>query len=168
MCVGGCWANYGNTDPVNDHWPADEFATIYAICKQIDGDNQDGSSTRSGAKALQQLGRIQNYAFTTSVDTITAWLQSGKGPLCTGTDWTSDAFAVDDRNFLHFAGTVVGGHEWLIVGVRVDLHAYVGCTSWGPFGANRDGRFLVDIDEYAALLARQGDCCSAVELPIAA
>jgi hypothetical protein len=165
-CVAFGWANFGNTDPVDDRYTNDDGHTLYREVKAIDGDTQDGSSTRSGAKAMQARGRIKNYAFTTNVETVRAWVRS-KGSVVTGTDWYDGMFDVDGEGFVHATGSVAGGHEWAIVGDRPDLGALVGVTSWGAFGVNADGRFVISYHDYAMLLGASGDACAAVELPAA-
>lgn len=172
-CVGNGWAQFGNSDPVEDNYAERDARAIYYEATVIDGqpDNPDapgggqqGSTVRSGAKAMVNRGRIQAYAFADSTDTITAWLRSS-GPVVVGTDWTDDMFYPDAQGFVAPTGSVAGGHCYLLIGVSADGQVYTFLNSWGAsFGLA--GRFKMHVTDFAELLAGNGEACTAVELPL--
>lgn len=172
-CVGNGWAQFGNSDPVEDNFSEKDARAIYYEATVIDGqpDNPDapgggqqGSTVRSGAKAMVNRGRIKAYAFANSTDTITAWLRSS-GPVVVGTDWTNDMFYPDAQGFVAPSGGVAGGHCYLLIGVSADGNVYTFLNSWGSsFGLG--GRFKMKVSDFAGLLANQGEACTAVELPL--
>lgn len=172
-CVGNGWAQFGNSDPVEDSYSEKDARAIYYEATVIDGapDNPDasgggqqGSTVRSGAQAMQNRGRIQAYAFASSTATITAWLQQ-HGPVVIGTDWTDDMFNPDAEGFVSPTGSVAGGHCYLLDGVNSAGDVYSFLNSWGSaWGLN--GRFKMHVGDFAKLLAAQGEACTSVELPL--
>lgn len=165
-CVGFGWADWGNCLPVNDHFVTADGHALYYECKIIDGEPnaEDGSDTRSGAKAMQQRGRLQNYAFAQSVKDVEAWLLS-KGPVVTGTNWYDGMFEPDRNGFVKPTGWLAGGHEYLMIGADSKAQVFTFANSWGPdWGVN--GTFKMSYADYQRLFNRQGDACVAVELPL--
>lgn len=163
-CVGFAWAQFGNTTPVDDHWPNEMGHTLYARAKVIDREPgmENGSSTRSGAKAMQQIGRLRNYAFARSINDIVAWITT-QGPVVTGTNWHTGMFNPDSTGRVRPTGQVEGGHEWVLAGYIPNESLLIGANSWGP-NWGRDGLFTITVDDYAMLFANGGDACTAVEL----
>jgi papain like protease len=171
-CVGNGWANWGNTEPVVDHYDETVARAIYYEATVIDGqpDNPDapgggqqGSTVRSGAKAMQNRGRLGTYAFASSVDDAVAWIKT-KGPIVMGTDWTSDMFTPDPTGRIHPTGAVMGGHCYVGNGYDPTLNDILFEQSWGTsWGVN--GTFRMSIPEFITLFDNQGEACASVELP---
>jgi hypothetical protein len=163
-CVGFGWAGWGDTLPVDDRYTNPDGDAIYEEAKVIDGEpnQENGSTVRSGAKAIQNRGRLKTYAFAASIDEVRAWLD-GHGPVVFGTDWDQPMFTPDANGFVHPDGNVAGGHCYVCVGDLVSEGALLFQNSWGAsWGAA--GRFRMTYADAAALLARQGEACAAVEL----
>lgn len=164
-CVGFGWAQWGNTDPVNDNFTDDDGHRVYYECKIIDGEpsQENGSSVRSGAKAMKARGRIGAYVFATSMADIKAWV-TNKGPVVIGTDWTSNMFHPDINGIVHPTGGIAGGHCYLLIEWRADdLLTFQ--NSWGSdFGDN--GYFRMHATEFQGLIDAQGEACAGLELPL--
>lgn len=163
-CVGFGWADFGNSDPINDSYTNADGDAIYYECKVIDGEPnaEDGSDVRSGAKAMLARKRIAAYAFAKTLDVAETWVKT-KGPIVVGTDWTEDMFTPTQGNFVVPTGAVAGGHCYLWSGVEDDV--YIFTNSWGADWA-MGGQFKMQKADFASLYASNGEACAAVELPI--
>lgn len=166
-CVGFGWAGWGDSLPVRDSYTDADANAVYYAAKVIDGEpgQENGSTVRSGAKAMQQRGRLSAYAFAASVDEVKVALRSG--PVVFGTDWTQDMFKPDAHGLVSPTGPIAGGHCYLCIGYDPEQGVFRFRNSWGAeWGLNGD--FLVHEDDAAKLLAQQGEACVAVELPLPA
>lgn len=170
-CVGNGWAQWGNTAPVDDHYDEPAARAIYFEATVIDGqpDNPDvpgggqqGSTVRSGAKAMQARGRLKTYAFAKSIDEVRAWLD-GHGPVVFGTEWDQPMFTPDSKGFVHPDGNSAGGHCYVCVGDLPSEGALLFENSWGT-SWGLAGQFKMSYTDAASLLARQGEACAAAEL----
>ena len=133
-CCGHGGAAWGDCLPVDDNWGEDVALALYAECKAIDGDNQDGSTVRSLAKALKARGRLSKYAFGTLAEARAFIL--AQGPVILGIDWTDDMFMPDGSGVVHAGGPVAGGHCLLAFGADESycfLQNSWG-TAWGTHG----------------------------------
>lgn len=164
-CVGFGWAGWGDALPVDDRFTNADGDAIYYEAKVIDGEpgQEDGSDVRSGAKAMQNRGRLSAYAFTTSVPTVRAFL-AAHGPVVFGSDWYDAMFTPDANGFVAPSGSVAGGHCYVCVGDVPSKGALLFQNSWGDWGPLH-GRFYMTYTDAQALLSQQGEACSAVELP---
>lgn len=161
-CVGFGWAQYGNTDPINDNFTDDDGHKIYYECKVIDGEPnaEDGSDVRSGAQAMVNRGRIATYVFAENMNDIKDWVDT-RGPIVVGTDWMNDMFNPDAQGFVQPTGDVAGGHCYLLVGYGDGVLTFQ--NSWGTsFGLN--GYFKMKEADFATLMANRGEACAAQEL----
>lgn len=168
-CVGYGCAQFGNTNPFDDHWVNAVGDAIYYEAKIWDGEQgqENGSSVRSGLKSLKARGRILAYAKAASTDEITAWLK-GHGPVLVGTEWTRDMFTPDGNGYIIPTGQVDGGHCYLIVGYLADEDAYLVLNSWGS-AWGLAGYFKIKVSDFAILLAgiqNAGEAWAAAELPL--
>lgn len=166
-CVGFGWAQWGNTQPIDDNYVNQDGHDIYYECKVIDGEpkEENGSYVRSGAKAMQDRKRNQLYAFASTVKEIRDWVQSGKGPVVVGTDWYNDMFDVGQDGFVQPTGGVAGGHCFLLIGDHPSEGAFEFQNSWGSsWGQN--GRFKMKYEDFDKLLQADGEACVTVELPL--
>lgn len=166
-CVGFGGAQWGNTLPVDDHFGNQEGEDLYYACKVIDGEPhaEDGSDVRSLAKALQQAGRLQTYAFAADVGQIIAWLQ-GEGPLIIGSNWTNDMFNPDANGVVSITGGNAGGHCYVAdeYDPGTDMLGFL--NSWSE-GWGLKGRFYIPRPAFVTLWADGGEALAAVELPLA-
>lgn len=162
-CVGFGWAQWGNTDPIQDSYANVDGDDIYYEAKIIDGEpgQENGSQVRSGAKAMKARGKLAGYVFAASVDEIRTWVLT-KGPVVVGTDWTADMENPDSAGYVKPTGPVLGGHCYVVVGASpTDLHFQ---NSWGKDWGTPPGYFRMKTVDFAALFANQGDACAALEV----
>lgn len=166
-CVGGGCAQFGNTQPVDDHFTNTDLHAIYYEAKVIDGEPkaEDGSSVHSGVKALKNRGRVGTYAWSSKLDEIKAWVLT-KGPMIVGTLWYQNMFYPDPNGFVKPTGSVAGGHCYLIIGWD-DADNVTFLNSWGKSWGN-NGRFFMKASDFATLIDGNFEGCAVVELPLAA
>lgn len=170
-CVGNGWAQWGNTDPINDSYTEDMAKSIYYDATCFDGDcdstYQNGSTVRSGAKAMQmpKRARLSTYAFASTVDDAITWIMQ-QGPVVFGTDFTWDMESPDSTGLVHPTGGVAGGHCYIGVGFDPTTNKIKFLNSWGPdWGVG--GNFYMYKNEFEQLFADAGEACTAVELALA-
>ena len=162
-CVGHGGAAWGDCLPVDDNWGGDVALALYAECKAIDGDAQDGSTVRSLAKVLKARGRLSKYAFGTLAEARTFLL--AQGPVILGIDWTEDMFMPDGSGVVHAWVPVAGGHCLLAFGAD-ESYCYLQNswgTAWGTHGCCK-----ISWADLAKVFAGGGEACAAVELPVSA
>jgi hypothetical protein len=172
-CVGNGWAGWGDSAPVVDTFTETDARRIYYEATVIDGTNDDpdapgggqqGSTVRSGAKAMQNRGKLTAYAFTTSLSSIREWL-ANHGPVVFGTDWTSDMFTPDASGLISVGGPVDGGHCYLCIGYDTVAGTFRFRNSWGAsFGLGGD--FILSSTDVQRLLTgidSPGEACMAAE-----
>ena len=118
-----------------------------------------GSDGLSAAKAAQSMGLISGYLHATSLDATLTALQAG--PVITGVRWYSGFDNPDSNGVVHKQGTIRGGHEFALLGCDVDKRYLLALNSWGEsWGLN--GTFKIPFDDFAQLLAEDGDVTSFV------
>lgn len=172
-CVGFTGLDFGNTLTVDDAWVNDEGHTIYYACKVIDGEPgaEDGSYTRSLCKVLQQMSRIDAYAFTSQTSHAIEYLHA-KGSVFTGIPWDDNMFDVDANGFIIPGGNEAGGHEIEVLGHDPDGYgtgtpAVKFVNHWTD-GWARGGFAYMTVDHWQSLVDRGGDIAACLELPLPA
>jgi len=167
-CVGFSGASFGICSPINDKYNNDIAHTFYYMCKEIDGEpeSEEGSYVRSIAKVLQDIGRIESYAFAFSIQDIIWWLLN-KGSVIVGTVWTNDMFEVDFNNVIHITGNTVGGHAYLLKDIKIinGITYLIIKNSWGD-GWGRLGEAYISLADFEILFKYGGEAMTAVELPL--
>jgi hypothetical protein len=173
VCVGDGFAQWGNTLPVDDKYTQTDARAIYYETTIIDGwpddpdapgGGQQGATVRSGAKAMQNRGRLSTYAFASSTSTVTQWIQQ-KGPVVIGVNWYSGMFSTDANGYIRITGGVEGGHCVILRGYLASEAAYLGENSWGPEWGQA-GTFKLKVTDFGRLLSEDGEAVAAVELPL--
>lgn len=176
-CTGNALAQCLNADyfrptlkKVNKGQPLLEHdaVTFYSLATRLDGiahntypPTDGGSSGLGVAKAGQRLGFVKSYRHAFSFTAFLSALQTQ--PVIVGTAFYEGMEDPDKTGLVHLTGQVVGGHEYLALGVDYQKRHITFLNSWGPsFGVN--GRFQLTINDFQALLADQGD----VTIPIGA
>lgn len=168
-CVGHGWAQFGNTNPVDDHYTHEDALDIYLAATTNDGNpddprkpggGQQGASVRGGAQAMVQKGRLNGYAFAGSIDTVKAWVRS-KGPVVFGTDWLTGMDNPDGNGLIHATGTYRGGHCYTVLADVGGLAKIL--NSWGA-GWGKQGYAYISWADLGSLLNSGGEACTAVEL----
>lgn len=172
-CVGQAWRNWLDCAPIMSPLTVgpDAFAIYDAAIKvdefpQNDNDvaRQEGTSVRAGAKVLQTLGHIAAYHWAASAEEVFDWLLTG-GTIIAGTPWTQGMFTVDKGGLIHPAGNVVGGHAFLLDGASQRRGVIRLFNSWGNWG--RGGHAWIMGEDFATLLAQEGEACAAVQQRVA-
>jgi hypothetical protein len=163
-CVGFSCADWGNTLPIDDKYTNADANKIYYECKVIDKEpkQENGSTVRSGCKALKNRKRLNAYAFSSTMDAILQWITS-KGPVMCGTDWTSGMMNPDSRGLIKPTGSIVGGHAYTMIGYDSAYDEFVFLNSWGKNWAV-NGVFRMKQSDFKKLFADQGEAAAAVEL----
>ena len=166
-CVGFGWAGWGDAAPVEDRFQNADAHAIYYEAKVIDGQprQENGSTVRSGAKAMVNRRRLGAYVFAEKVEEVEQWVL-GHGPVVVGTDWTQDMFSPDKDGFIRPTGRIAGGHCYLMIGYDETADVFTFDNSWGP-AWGLEGRFKMHASDFADLLASQGEACAGLELPLA-
>lgn len=173
-CVGNGWAQWGNTLPIDDKYTEKDARAIYYDATVFDGQpddpdapggGQQGSSVRSGAKAVQKRSRLATYAFASSIDDIKKYLQTKQGPVVIGSDWYNDMFNPDSNGYVKPTGGVAGGHCFLLIGDLESEGAFEFLNSWGD-SWGLGGHFKMKYEDFNTLFQAQGEACAAVELAL--
>lgn len=170
-CTGNAAAQLINTD----YFAASRTASylgeadavkIYELATHLDGipDNtypptDGGSSGLGAAKAGKQLGYFTGYKHAFGFDHFAAALQLQ--PVIVGTTWYEGMFTPDRHNTVHPTGQVAGGHEYLALGIDYSTRTLTFLNSWGNSWGD-SGRFHMGFDDFARLLADQGDATAPI------
>ena len=162
-CVGFSMAHFGINLPTFTQYTKQDAHAFYYKCKTVDGypTAEDGTTIRSAAKVLQDVGAINHYAFAKDIESIRWWLLN-KGPLIVGTIWSEGMMKPDACGRLDIAGYILGGHAYLINEWRKDNHIGIK-NSWGP-GWGIDGKAYITVEDFKALFYYGGEALAAVEL----
>jgi hypothetical protein len=162
-CVGFSMAHFGINLPTFTKYTKKEAHELYYKCKVIDGDpkGENGTTIRSAARVLKDIGAIDSYAFAREIQSIKWWLLN-KGPLIVGTIWTEGMMKPGPDLRLDISGFVLGGHAYIINGI-LDNGDFDIKNSWGPdWGDN--GRAVISSKDFEALFSYGGEALAAVEL----
>lgn len=138
---------------------------LYSAATRLDpyqGDyppEDTGSDGLSVAKVLKARGIISGYLWAFTIEEAVAQLMST--PLITGVPWLQSMFTTNAGRVVVDKGSVVaGGHELCVDEYRPavgNVPALVaGPNSWGTSWGD-GGRWCWTVDEWAWLLAQQGD-----------
>lgn len=125
------------------------------------GGQDTGSDGTSVCKGSQKTGEIAGYTHATSVTAMADALQTV--PLIVGVNWYEGYDEPDQNGLVHISGSVRGGHEFLIRGVKISERLFLADNSWGA-GYGNNGSFEITWDDMTRLLAEQGDCTVSVPL----
>lgn len=164
-CVGFSGENWQLASPTMDPiGSVIEGHSLYALCKQIDGDNQDGSTTNSLLKALRARGMIHSWHWAENVQAAKLWLER-RGTLFLGSYWYEGMMKPDVNGIVTVSGAAVGGHETLVLGWTImpghdDM--FLIRNSWGESWGIK-GMCWISETDLAFLLAHDGEAAGAVE-----
>jgi hypothetical protein len=140
MCVAYSWLHALEDGPViQDAFgpsrakPIIDPAKLYKECQLRDpweGEKYNGTSVRSAAKVLKELGLIKEYRWAQSVaDVVRAVL--AVGPMVVGTKWYAGMAYPDKNGVMKLTGDDFGGHAYVINGVNLDTNMLRIKNSWG-------------------------------------
>lgn len=168
-CGGFGGAQWGNLEPVSDHYREPDAHALYYESVAIGGfpGTEDGVESRWVAKALQARGRLETYAFAVGAQEVIDWVRT-RGPVMMGTDWTSGMFTPDANGLVSVTGAVQGGHFWVVCGDLPGVDQVLCLNSWGDtFGIG--GYFKLTYADLVLLLtgiAWPGDAIVSPELAL--
>jgi hypothetical protein len=140
---------------------------IYYEAKVIDGEpnQEDGSTVRSGAQALQKNEKVVSaYAFGTFAQ-AKQWV-STKGPVVIGIDWTVGMEDTDSQGVIHAVGSVAGGHCILWHGTDIAINGVmynVLRNSWGDSWGIKGDCYISDSDLEKLIDKTGGEAMMAVK-----
>lgn len=150
-----------------DNWLTEGDALqFYSLATHNDGSgpsqfyppNDDGSSGLGVVKGAQSLGFVDRYTHCFSFAQFQAAIQTQ--PVLLGTSWTDSMFSPNASGRISVGPlndqSVVGGHEWLGIGIDYQHLEVLGLNSWGP-GWGQHGIFRISFADFQALLADDGD-----------
>ena len=167
-CTGNASIGAVGTSPLYETLPAgtgldeDAAVAVYSAATRIDDyygtykPTDTGSSGLAVAKVLKSLGLISGYRHCTSLAAVLTALQDG--PVIAGTAW-HDSFDEPDADgviALTERSLPRGGHEYVLDEVDVRRHLIGLTNSWGE-SYGLDGRAYISWDDFATLLADDGD-----------
>jgi hypothetical protein len=168
-CGGFVGADWGICLPVQDNYVNQDGHNFYYKCKVLDGEpgQENGTNIHSLARVLKNEGKINAYAFASSVEEIKWWILN-RGPVIVGTDWTEDMFTPDANNRIHPTGAIAGGHAYLLTEWTKD--DYIGIqNSWGSLWGNdpkQSGKAYISESDFKSLFLYDGEALAAIELNI--
>lgn len=113
-----------------------------------------GSSGLAVCKAGVSQGYLRSYRHAFGFDQFLHAVQSG--PVIVGTDWFSGMETPDGEFFVRPEGDLLGGHEYLVLGVNLAGQYVTILNSWSAdWGSG--GRARISFADFKTLLAREGD-----------
>lgn len=123
----------------------------------------DGGSSGLGAvKGLKAEKFVLNYTHGFSMDDFLTALQHQ--PVMVGTSWTKGMFDPDKNGLIRPTGSDEGGHEYGAFGYDPATTLIKWRNHWTPeWGVN--GRFYMLANDFAKLLAQQGDVTVPTPIP---
>lgn len=135
----------------------DSFAGTWNVDGTGQDTGSDGFSAHSAAIQLKLVDATISSYF--SVNDIIVALQDGPGGL--GANWSIEMFYPDANCTIHYnRKNIKGGHQWELIGVRMETNEFVGLNSWGQsFGAcikKKCGYFYISFDDVNNLLEDYG------------
>jgi hypothetical protein len=158
--TGPFWATMNERDA--PFWPLNQAAAVrcYSDATRIDPfrgvypPDDTGSDGLSVAKVLKAAGAISGYEHAFGLEAALAALMDR--PWITGTMWFDGMFNPDGDGIVHATGRPAGGHEYLGDGYDAERGLVWFTNSWGP-SWGKGGRFAMQAEEFADLLAQNGD-----------
>jgi hypothetical protein len=117
-----------------------------------------GSSGLAAMKAAHELGYIQSYGHAFGLEHALKTLVLT--PVVTGSWWYDGFDHPDMFGRVKKKGPIVGGHEFLVVGIDVEEKMVRACNSWGPDWGD-GGYFTFSWAAWELLLDQDGDVTTA-------
>ena len=134
--------------------------TLYEAATRLDSirgaypPDDTGSTGLAVAKAAKNAGLISGYKHATSITAALSALQTG--PVITGVNWYEGFDEPDASGRVSIAGSVRGGHEFVVDGYDADAGLVYAHNSWGT-SWGLAGRFCFSVDDWTRLLSEDGD-----------
>jgi hypothetical protein len=174
-CTGNATAQLINTDPFtparkNGYLTEADALKLYELATTLDDcpgsypPDDTGSSGQAVAQAGVQLGYFSGFNHAFGFDHFGAALQLQ--PVIVGTNWMQGMFTPDSNGFVTPTGDIVGGHEYLALGIDYDAQKVTFLNSWSD-SWGQQGRFFMTFDSFTQLLNSGGDAVAPVCSPTA-
>lgn len=162
-CVAFTGKGILNTSPLSARWEYEYRSTLdttwlYRGAQRRDeweGNDYDGTSGLGLCRFMRRRDLISAYHWCFTLEEYLLTL-SHIGPIGFGTWWKDGMWDVDSRGYLQPVGENVGGHEVELFGIDMEKRHVIGMNSWGT-SWGWDGRFLLEFDALAALIAEDAD-----------
>lgn len=169
LATGPFWDSLGELERANGPfwesgitWSQESAVQLYSAATDLDGfhgsypPEDTGSDGLSVAKVLKdQWSVIAGYEHAFGIDQALQALQYR--PAIVGTIWTEAMFEPNRSDgTVRPRGADAGGHEYVMDSYDAGRHLVGFTNSWGP-DWGRGGRFFMAAEDFADLLARQGD-----------
>lgn len=170
-CVGFAWSHELAAYPVVVDTD-DAFArSVYRAAQKLDpwpGEDYEGTSVLAGAKAVQDLGHMDEYRWAFGIDDVLRAI-GYHGPVVVGVQWQAGMREPRPSGLLEVdqSGGFVGGHAILLRGLTLKsrlpgeprgVPVVRFRNSWGAdWGSNGD--CFMHVENLAWLLDQQGECC---------
>lgn len=178
-CVGHAWRSWLDGEPIRTKLGPTPF-DLYDACTKRDpwpeNDNdvnrEYGTSVRTAAKILAELGHIESYLWAFSLDDIRQWVLGGEGGVVLGVDWLAEMSVPSEEGIIRARGAQQGGHAIYLFGMD-DMAgmAYLQNSwdrGWGGWrhSINRArvyaGCCKIPYEDLERLMSRRGEACTAV------
>lgn len=169
-CVAYSWMHWVEDGPVvqdgiaNRAKPLFTPGDFYHECQIRDpwpGTNYPGTSVRTGAKVLKELGIVNEYRWANNSEEMAQTILN-LGPMVVGTKWFADMATPKPNGFIRTTGSNLGGHAYLLNGVDTNKRLFRIKNSWGREWG-RDGYAFIGFDDFDKLLGMGGEACIAFE-----
>jgi hypothetical protein len=169
-CVAYSWMHWVEDGPVvqdgfaNRVKPMFNTTQFYKACQERDpwpGTNYPGTSVRTAAKVLQELGVVKEYRWATNSNEIAETLLN-LGPMVVGTKWTADMATPKANGIIRPTGSSLGGHAYLLNGVDTKKKLFRIKNSWGK-DWGRQGYAFISFEDFDFLLQSGGEAVIAFE-----
>lgn len=167
-CVAHAWTAAMVLGPLSQGQDIDILA-FYRRMLEIDefeGEADEGTSTRAGAKVFQEHGFISEYRWGRKAVDARQWMQrEAGGPVIIGVNWYTSMFKPDAGGYLRITTDSVpaGGHEVVLCGYSLWRDAFRGLNSWGRWGQHGNGQFWLESALLDRLMEEDGDMCMPLE-----
>lgn len=167
QCVGYAWAHWIDDGPVYHSGAHPHIApsVIYTNAQKLDewpGENYDGTSVRGGVKYLKNVNVVSNYYWGYDINTLVATVLN-LGPVVVGTNWYNAMFFPDKNGLIKIAGSLAGGHAYVINGVATTTKLFRIKNSWGK-SWGQGGHAYISFSDMARLINEYGEICLATEI----
>lgn len=171
QCVAYSWCHFIEDGPViqnklpeNRKKPLIDPQILYRESQLRDpwpGENYPGTSVRSAAKVLKELGVLKEYRWASNVQDIIDYVLH-VGPVVVGTKWFSMMTNPQRNNIMKPYGNFQGGHAYVINGVDTEKGLFRVKNSWGKSWGD-SGHAYIQIEDFEGLLNNGGEACAGFE-----
>lgn len=160
-CVGFAWSHELDMTPIAVPGIDDPFAQrIYKRAQQLDewvGEDYSGTSVLAGAKAVGELGYLDEYRWAFGIDDVILTI-SHHGPVVLGVNWYYDMYFPDPNVYIRPSGRLVGGHAILAAAYDHESREVWLVNSWGnDWGWH--GLCRIRVEDLTRLLQEDGEAC---------